>query len=50
MLDYCDKKLVNIINDWLVNLANIKQYSDKTINSYLSDIKIFVRFISLYYE
>jgi integrase/recombinase XerC len=49
MLDYCDKNLVTIIDDWLNNLANIKQYSNKTITSYLSDIKIFVQFISLYY-
>lgn len=40
-----DKELANLINRWLEWLKTQRNYSSHTINSYLSDLKIFLDYI-----
>lgn len=40
-----DKELTNLINRWLEWLKTQRNYSDHTINGYLSDLKIFLEYI-----
>ena len=44
----CNKELNDYVISWSVFLKNIKRHSDNTISSYLSDIRLFFKFISLY--
>lgn len=45
---FCNKDLVGLYIEWSDWLSNIKQYSIKTNNAYLSDVKIFMGFLCQY--